>query len=58
MTFNYVLKNKKMIALSGKNPEMSHLNVIHRQGHSSRSDILPPKWYILKNKMKEKKYIV
>ena len=54
MTFNYVLKNKNMIALSGKNPEMSHLNVIHRQGHSSRSDILPPKWYILKNKMKEK----
>ena len=49
MTLHDVLKNKNMIEAEWQKRREE------RQGHSSRSDILPLKWHIFKSKMKESK---
>lgn len=48
-------RTKTWLKLNGKNAEKCFLNLIHKQGRLNRSDILPLKWYIWKNKMKESK---
>ena len=55
MALHCVLKNKNMIKVEWQKHREVYLSLIHSQDRFSRSDILPPKCHILKNKMKESK---
>ena len=47
---------KIWLKLRDKNLERFYINLTNRQGHLSHIDILPLKWDIFKNKMKDVKY--